>query len=106
YGVSRPSILVFAGSLRRDSLNKKLARLGADAARAAGAEVTLIDLKELPMPVYDGDLEAAEGIPANAKELKRLLLAHQGFLLACPEYHTSFPGALKHASDWPSPRAP
>jgi NAD(P)H-dependent FMN reductase len=97
-----PKILVFAGSLRRDSFNKKLARVAADAARAAGGEVTLLDLKDLPMPMYDGDLEAAEGIPPNAKKFKELMLAHRGLLISSPEYNTSISGVLKNAIDWAS----
>ena len=97
-----PKILAFAGSLRRDSFNKKLARVAADAARAAGAEVTLIDLRDLPMPIYDGDLEAAEGIPPNAKRFKELLLAHRGLLISSPEYNSSISSVLKNAIDWAS----
>ena len=70
-------ILAFAGSTRTDSFNKKLARLAADAAREAGAEVTLIDLRDHPMPLYDGDLEEAEGIPEAAASFKALLKGHQ-----------------------------
>jgi NAD(P)H-dependent FMN reductase len=97
-----PKILVFAGSLRRDSFNKQLARVAADAARAAGGEVTLLDLKDLPMPIYDGDLEAAEGIPPNAKKFKELMLGHRGLLISSPEYNSSISGALKNAIDWAS----
>jgi NAD(P)H-dependent FMN reductase len=97
-----PKILAFAGSLRRDSFNKKLARVAADAARAAGAEVTLLDLRDLPMPIYDGDLEEADGIPPNAKRFKELMLAHQGLLISSPEYNSSISGVLKNAIDWAS----
>jgi chromate reductase len=97
-----PRILAFAGSLRRDSFNKKLVRVAADAARAAGAEVTLLDLSDLPMPVYDGDLEQAEGVPANARRFKELMLAHQGLLISSPEYNSSISAALKNAIDWAS----
>jgi NAD(P)H-dependent FMN reductase len=97
-----PKILVFAGSTRRESFNKKLARVAADAARAAGAEVTFVDLAELPMPLYDGDLEAQSGVPANARKFKDLLLAHQGLLIASPEYNSSISGVLKNAIDWAS----
>jgi NAD(P)H-dependent FMN reductase len=101
-----PRILAFAGSLRRDSFNKKLVRIAARGARAAGAEVTEIDLRELPLPVYDGDLEAEEGLPANAKKLKEIFLAHQGLLVASPEYNSSISAALKNAIDWISRPAP
>ena len=95
-------ILAFAGSLRKDSYNKKLAKIAAEGARSAGAEVTLIDLKEFPLPVYDGDLEAAEGLPVNARKLKELFLKNQGLLIASPEYNSSIPGGLKNMIDWVS----
>jgi len=103
---STPRILAFAGSLRRDSLTKKLVRIAAEGARAAGAEVTLIDLKDLPLPVYDGDIEEAEGLPANAKRLKELMKSHQGFLISSPEYNSMPSGALKNALDWASRAEP
>jgi NAD(P)H-dependent FMN reductase len=71
-----PRILAFAGSLRKDSFNKKLIKIAADAARRAGAEVTLIDLKDYPMPIYDGDIEAASGIPENGLKLKKMFVEH------------------------------
>ena len=61
-----PSILAFAGSTRSGSWNKKLIAVGAESARGAGAQITLIDLRDLPMPLYDGDMEAAEGLPTSA----------------------------------------
>jgi chromate reductase, NAD(P)H dehydrogenase (quinone) len=97
-----PKILVFAGSTRVDSYNKRLARVAAEALRASGAEVTLLDLRELAMPLYDGDLEKSEGLPANAKEFKRRMIAHEGFLISSPEYNSSISGVLKNAIDWAS----
>jgi NAD(P)H-dependent FMN reductase len=97
-----PSILAFAGSTRSGSWNKKLIAVGAESARGAGAQITLIDLRDLPMPLYDGDMEAAEVLPTSARELKRLMLAHDGFLLSCPEYNSSISGVLKNAIDWVS----
>src|SRR4051812_15650015 len=97
-----PRILAFAGSTRSDSLNKKLVRIAADGARAAGAEVTLVDLRELPMPIYDGDLEAAESLPENAMKLRTLMMSHQGLLISSPEYNSSFSAVLKNAIDWVS----
>lgn len=99
-------ILAFAGSARRDSLNKKLVAVGAAAARAAGAEVTLIDLADFPMPLYDGDLETSQGLPENAKKLKALFNAHHGFLIACPEYNSSITPLLKNTIDWVSRPSP
>jgi len=97
-----PKVLAFAGSLRKDSFNKKLVKLAAEGARSAGAEVTYLDLKELPMPIYDGDIEASEGLPPNAKRFKTLMIEHDGFLIATPEYNSSITGALKNAIDWAS----
>jgi len=99
---SPPKILAFAGSLRTESFNKKLVKVAAAGARAAGAEVTYLDLRDLPLPIYDGDLEAKEGLPANARKLKDLMLAHQGFLISSPEYNSSITGVLKNAIDWAS----
>ncbi len=95
-------ILAFAGTTRIDSFNKKLVKIAAAGARAAGAEVTYLDLRDIPMPLYDGDLEAKEGIPANAKKFKELLLAHQGLLISAGEYNSSITGVLKNAIDWAS----
>lgn len=97
-----PKLLAFGGSLRKGSYNKLLARAAADAARRAGAEVTLLDLKELALPVYDGDEEEASGLPAGAKRLKRLMIEADGFLISTPEYNSSVPGGLKNAIDWAS----
>src|ERR1041385_6653685 len=84
-----PRILAFAGSLRADSFNKKLVKIAANGARSAGAEVTYIDLRDYPIPVFDQDLEAKEGLHPNARKLKDAFLAHQGLLIACPEYNRS-----------------
>jgi NAD(P)H-dependent FMN reductase len=93
-------ILVFAGSARSGSLNKKLARVAAAAVRAAGAEATLIDLADYPMPLYDGDLEAREGVPVSARKLKDLFIAHQGLLIVSPENNASVSALLKNTLDW------
>lgn len=99
-------ILAFAGSLRRESYNKKLVRVAAAGRGAAGAEVTELDLRDLPLPVFDEDLETAEGLPANGRRLKDLLLAHQGLLISAPEYNSSIPAVLKNAIDWASRPVP
>src|SRR5437763_17198158 len=82
-------LLAFAGSTREASWNKKLARAAAEAARGAGAEVTDLDLRDLDLPLYDGDLEARVKLPEGARRLKDLMLAHQGFIIASPEYNSS-----------------
>ncbi|MBW4658781.1 MAG: NAD(P)H-dependent oxidoreductase [Drouetiella hepatica Uher 2000/2452] len=97
-----PKIIAFAGSTRTDSYNKKLVQVAATGARAAGAEVTYVDLRDLPMPLFDEDLEAEAGIPANAREFKKLLKSHDGILIASPEYNSSITPVLKNAIDWAS----
>ena len=99
-------ILAFAGSTRRDSWNKKLLHIAIQGARSAGAQVTLIDLKDFPLPLYDGDLEATAGVPENALKLKELFKSHQGLLLACPEYNSSITAVLKNTLDWVSRPVP
>jgi chromate reductase, NAD(P)H dehydrogenase (quinone) len=98
----RPRILVFAGSTRTDSFNKKLARATAEALQRTGVEATLVDLRDYPMPIYDGDLETAEGIPPRAKAFKELLRSHDAFAIASPEYNGSFPALVKNVIDWAS----
>src|SRR5205823_13281178 len=87
----RPRILVFAGSTRTDSHNRKLARTTAEALEQTGVKVTLADLRDYPMPFYNGDEEAAGGLPPRAKAFKELLRAHDAFVIATPEYNRSFP---------------
>jgi len=100
--MSQPKIVAFAGSLRTGSFNKKLLALAADAARAAGAEVTVVDLRELALTLFDQDIEDASGLPEGAKKFKALLRASDGFLIASPEYNSSITAALKNAIDWAS----
>jgi NAD(P)H-dependent FMN reductase len=97
-----PKILAFAGSTRSDSFNKKLIKIAAAGARNAGADVTLIDLRDLPLPLYDGDIEEREGLPENARKLKQLFLAHNGLLISAPEYNSGISGVLKNSFDWVS----
>ncbi len=95
-------ILAFAGSTRRDSWNKKLLHSAANSAKKMGAEVTLIDLADYILPLYDGDLEAAEGVPENALKLKTLFKTHDALLIAAPEYNSSVTPLLKNTLDWVS----
>ena len=100
--MNTPRILAFGGSLRRDSFNQKLAAIAAKGACEAGAEVTLIELRDFPMPLFDQDLEAVSGKPEEAKRLKALFLSHQGLIIASPEYNSPYSAALKNAIDWVS----
>ncbi len=96
----KPKILAMAGSARTGSLNKKLLAVAARAAEAAGGQVELIDLRDFPMPLYDGDLELAEGVPENAHRLKTLFKAHRGLIIASPENNASVSALLKNTIDW------
>lgn len=96
----KPKILVFAGSAREGSLNKKLARVAARCLSDAGGDVTFVDLRDYPIPIYDGDLESREGMPPFAVKLRELFLAHQGLLIASPENNGSVTALLKNTIDW------
>lgn len=96
----RPRILAFSGSARRDSLNRKFLAVAVEAVRAAGAEVTLLDLNAHELPLYHGDLEEAAGLPVNAAKLIGLIAAHDGLLIASPEYNGMITPLLKNTLDW------
>jgi len=107
--VHTPKILAFAGSTRINSYNKKLVQIAADGAKKVGADVTYVDLRDLPMPLFDEDLEAEQGLHPNAKTFKNLLVSHQGLLIASPEYNSSITAVVKNAIDWasrPEPNEP
>jgi NAD(P)H-dependent FMN reductase len=99
-----PKILAFAGSLREGSLNKKVVHVAAEGARAAGAEVTVIDLRDYDMPIYNADRHEhdKDGFTENAIKFQDLLLTHDGLLICSPEYNGSLPGGMKNAIDWAS----
>lgn len=95
-------VLVLSGSIRSGSFNTKLAAAAAAELARLDAAVTLVSLSDYPMPLYDGDLEAAEGQPAAALMLKRQFCAHQGIFIASPEYNAGVTPLLKNAIDWVS----
>ena len=97
-----PKILAFSGSLREGSFNQQVVAIAAGGAEAAGAEVTVLNLREIPLPVYDADLEDREGLPGNALTLKKLMRSHDGFLISSPENNSTLSAALKNAIDWAS----
>ena len=99
---SKLRVLVFAASLRAESLNKKLAALAARVAEQSGAIVDHASMRDFDVPLYDGDLEGAQGIPAGAQELRRRLLESDAFIISSPEYNGSMPGVLKNLIDWTS----
>ena len=95
-------LLFFAGSTREGSFNRKLAALAHHIASANGVEAVLVDLKDYPMPLYNGDLEAKEGPPERARAFKALLAEYQGVFIASPEYNSSVTPLLKNTLDWVS----
>ena len=97
-----PKILAFAGSIREDSVNKRLARIALRAAQEAGAETTFVDLRDYQMPLYCQDDETENGIPESVIALKELMKSHDGFLIASPEYNGSLTGIMKNTIDWMS----
>ncbi len=95
-------VLVFAGSTRDGSYNKKLALESAAIAKEMGAKVTVIDLKDYSMPFYNADLEKNEGMPKNAKRFRNAMISNQVIIIAAPEYNASIPALLKNVLDWAS----
>ena len=93
-------LIFFAGSARKESLNKKLAQAAANTASDIGAEVTVIDLADYELPIYNGDFEDENGMPQAAIDLKELFASHDGFLVASPEYNSSYSALLKNTIDW------
>jgi chromate reductase len=100
------NLLTFAGSLRVDSCNKKFAREALRVAKEAGASGEFVDLRDYAMPVYDGDLEAASGIPDGTARLGKKILAADALIISTPEYNGSIPGVLKNVVDWLSREKP
>ncbi|MCE5318524.1 MAG: NAD(P)H-dependent oxidoreductase [Parachlamydia sp.] len=98
----KPKILAFAGSLRQESFNKKLVKIAVKGAQEAGGDVTYIDLRDYPLPVYDQEIEDKEGLPPNAIKIKELMWQHEGFLISCPEYNSSLSAVFKNTIDWAS----
>jgi len=99
---TNPKILAFSGSLRTESWNHKLVVAASRGAEAAGAMVTIIRLRDFPMPLYDQEVEDASGLPENCLKLKELFKAHHGFIVGCPEYNSSISAVLKNTVDWVS----
>ena len=97
-----PKILVFASSTRTGSHNVKLAALAAKELTLIDADVTRISLEDYPLPLYDADLDARSGQPANALKLKQMIMAHHGVFIASAEYSASVTPLLKNAIDWVS----
>jgi NAD(P)H-dependent FMN reductase len=97
-----PKILVFAGSIRTGAYSGRTADAAQKELAMQGAEVTRISLADYPLPILDVDMENEKGIPENAIKLARQIAAHDGLLIATPEYNGSIPPLLKNTIDWVS----
>lgn len=97
-----PKIIAIAGSYRENSYNKRVLAVAATGAREAGADVTVIDLRDFPMPVYDADMQEGGAFDEHALRLQDAFNEHDGFLISSPEYNGGIPGGFKNAIDWAS----
>lgn len=96
------TVFIMSGSLRRDSLNHRLAELACRALHARGSSTDLACLADFDAPHYDQDDEAETGIPISVQEFAKRLSAADAFFLSSPEYNASMPGAVKNLIDWAS----
>lgn len=94
--------LVFSASLRAESLNSRLARLAASTIERHGGTVDLASMADFDAPLYNQDVEQADGFPRGAEQFRRRLEATDAFVIASPEYNASMPGVLKNMIDWVS----
>ena len=95
-------VLLFSGSLRKESYNTKLIQEAAAVAKSLGAKATIIDLADYPIPFYNGDIEAKEGMPENARRIRDAMIDAQVICIASPEYNSSVSSVLKNTLDWAS----
>lgn len=96
-----PSLLIFAGSTRAQSWNRRLAQVAADMARQQGAQATVLELADFDVPMYNADLES-QGTPDAVLRLKAIFHAHPAWIVCSPEYNGSYTGLLKNTIDWVS----
>ena len=99
-------LLVFSASLRKESLNTRLARLTAQVIADHGGTVDAATMRDFDCPSYDHDVQSRHGLPPGAQELCRRLEANDAFVIVSPEYNASIPGLLKNAIDWASRHRP
>lgn len=99
--IAAMKLLVFAGSTRQQSFNRRLAHATAELARQAGAEVTHLELGDYDIPMYNADLEAS-GTPPDVLRLKQVMADHPAWIVCTPEYNASYPALLKNTLDWVS----
>jgi chromate reductase, NAD(P)H dehydrogenase (quinone) len=108
--MSSISVLAFTGSMRKESHNRRLLQIGIERLRELGASVTEVQLRDLKLPMFDEDMEtelknAGKPMPEPVVKLQELMLSHDAFLIASPEYNSSITPALKNAIDWCSRRS-
>jgi NAD(P)H-dependent FMN reductase len=95
-------VLIVGGSLRRESLNNRLAGLAARAVKGEGHTAELTNIGDFDCPFYDGDVEVESGIPDGAKAFFERLKKSDALMISSPEYNASFSGAIKNLIDWVS----
>ena len=100
--MTTPRILALAGSTRKNSFNARLVRIAAEGAQQAGAEVTVLDLRQFPLPLFDEDAEAEILNSETLTQLRQEFIEHDGLLVASPEYNSSISPLLKNTIDWVS----
>ena len=93
-------LLVFSGSSRTESCNSKLAIQLALLAERQDAVVSLVNLKDFDVPIYNGDLEDAQGLPSAIGQLKKLMQENVGLIITCPEYNGFMTPLLVNTIDW------
>jgi NAD(P)H-dependent FMN reductase len=98
--MTQAKILAFAGSVRKESWNRRVLNVAVQGARDAGAQVTLINLADFPMPIYDADWHEANGVPEGMLRLREQMMLANGLLIASPEYNASITPLLKNTIDW------
>ena len=89
--MSHFKILAFAGSLRQESLHKKLAKYSSNELEKLGFEITFIDLADYLLPVYNEDVKLVD-FPSNAIKLEKLMRDHHAWIIASPEYNYTITG--------------
>lgn len=100
-------ILTFAGSLRKDSLNKKVSKCVLSYVQAKKwGEIEFLDLQGLSIPIYDGDIELATGLPNGVQKLCAKIQEADALIISSPEYNGSISGVLKNVLDWVSRQKP
>ena len=96
------TILAFAGSSRENSYNENLIKEATSIAEGIGEKVTMIHLADFEAPIYQADLEKANGMPETIIKLRKIMTEHDAIMIASPEYNASIPAFLKNTLDWVS----